>query len=53
MKNKLKDKAFIEVDGHVLIKDIDTGEVLLDKHNVNGNCWNVSEWNSHRLYSTY
>jgi|TARA_R110002074_G_scaffold340496_1_gene510951 hypothetical protein len=33
MKNKLKDKAFIEVDGHVLIKDIDTGEVLLDKHN--------------------
>ena len=33
MKNELKDKAFIEVDGHVLIKDIDTGEVLLDKHN--------------------
>ena len=23
MKNKLKDKAFIEVDGHVLIKDVD------------------------------
>ena len=28
-----KDKTKIFVDGHVLIKDIDTDEVLLDKHN--------------------
>lgn len=33
MKNTLLDKSFIEADGHVLIKDVDSGEVLLDKHN--------------------
>ena len=33
MNNSLKDKAGISVDGHVLIKDIDTDEVILDKHN--------------------
>jgi hypothetical protein len=32
MKNII-DKSFIEMDGHVLIKDADTGDVLLDKHN--------------------
>ena len=31
MKNKLKDKAFIEVDGHVLIKDI---EKILGNYNL-------------------
>jgi len=33
MDNKLKDLAHAVIDGHVLIKDYDTGEVLLDKHN--------------------
>lgn len=33
MKNNFNDKSFINVDGHVLIKDVDSGEVLLDKHN--------------------
>lgn len=28
-----KEKIGVEVDGHVFIKDVDTGEVLLDKHN--------------------
>ena len=28
-----KDKTTIQVDGHVLIKDVDTDEVLLDQHN--------------------
>ena len=32
MKN-FKDSTLALVDGHVLIKDIDTGDVLLDKHN--------------------
>jgi len=31
--NKFNDSALALVDGHVLIKDIDTGDVLLDKHN--------------------
>jgi hypothetical protein len=29
----LLDKSSLEMDGHVLIKDFDTNEVLLDKHN--------------------
>ena len=33
MDNALKDTANTILDGHVLIKDVDTGEVLLDKHN--------------------
>jgi hypothetical protein len=33
MKNNFNDKSFINVDGHVLIKDVDSGEILLDKHN--------------------
>lgn len=33
MSKQLKDKAGLGVDGHVLIKDAETGEVLLDKHN--------------------
>jgi len=33
MENNLKDNASALVEGHVLIKDIDTGEVLLNKHN--------------------
>lgn len=33
MTTDIKDKSFIEVDGHVLIKDVATGEILLDKHN--------------------
>lgn len=33
MKNTLLDKSFIVMDGHVLIKDFESGEVLLDKHN--------------------
>ena len=28
-----KDKTKIEIDGHVLIKDPDTDEILLDQHN--------------------
>lgn len=31
--NTLKDTANTVIDGHVFIKDVDTGEVLLDKHN--------------------
>ena len=42
MKNTLLDKSFIEADGHVLIKDADSGEVLLDKHNAI-NFENISE----------
>lgn len=33
MKNNYKEQTDISVDGHCLIKDADTGEVLLDKHN--------------------
>jgi hypothetical protein len=33
MKNNFNDKSFINVDGHVLIKDVNSGEILLDKHN--------------------
>ena len=33
MENNLKDNASALVEGHVLIKDTDTGEVLLNKHN--------------------
>ena len=28
-----KDKTTIEIDGHVLIKDPETDEILLDQHN--------------------
>lgn len=31
--NSLSDNALMKVDGHVLIKDADSGDVLLDKHN--------------------
>ena len=31
--NTLKDTTNTVIDGHVFIKDVDTGEVLLDKHN--------------------
>lgn len=33
MKNNYNEHTNISVDGHCLIKDADTGEVLLDKHN--------------------
>jgi hypothetical protein len=33
MNNLLKDQAVALIDGHVLIKDYDSGQVLLDKHN--------------------
>ena len=33
MKNNYNEQSNISVDGHCVIKDIDTGEVLLDKHN--------------------
>ena len=33
MKQIVDDNAMLGIDGHVLIRDIDTGEVLLNKHN--------------------
>jgi len=33
MNNNFNEQTNISVDGHVLIKDMDTNEVLLDKHN--------------------
>ena len=33
MKNSYNEQSNISVDGHCLIKDADTGEILLDKHN--------------------
>ena len=33
MKNILQERAFATIDGHVLITDVETGRVLLDKHN--------------------
>jgi hypothetical protein len=33
MKNNYNEQSNISVDGHCLIKDSDTGEILLDKHN--------------------
>ena len=33
MKNNYNEQTNISVDGHVLIKDMDTNEILLDKHN--------------------
>jgi len=33
MSDKFLDRANTSIDGHVLIKDADTNEVLLDKHN--------------------
>lgn len=33
MENNLKDNASAMIEGHVLITDTDTGEVLLNKHN--------------------
>lgn len=33
MNNNFNDQTNISVDGHVLITDMDTNEVLLDKHN--------------------
>jgi hypothetical protein len=33
MKHNVDDTSMLEMDGHVLIRDIDTGEVLLNKHN--------------------
>lgn len=33
MKNNYNEHTDISIDGHCLIKDADTGEVLLDKHN--------------------
>ena len=33
MKNNYNEQSNISVDGHVLIKDVDTNEILLDKHN--------------------
>ena len=33
MNKDLNDKAMASIDGHVLIKDYDTGQTLLDKHN--------------------
>lgn len=33
MENILQERALASIDGHVMITDVDTGEVLLDKHN--------------------
>jgi len=33
MKQIVDDKSILAMDGHALIRDIDTGEVLLNKHN--------------------
>jgi cyclophilin family peptidyl-prolyl cis-trans isomerase len=33
MKNNYNEQSDISVDGHCVIKDVDTGEILLDKHN--------------------
>lgn len=33
MKDKITDKSKLSVEGHVLIRDPDSAEVLLDKHN--------------------
>ena len=33
MKHNVDDTSVVGMDGHVLIRDIDTGEVLLNKHN--------------------
>jgi hypothetical protein len=33
MENILQERALATIDGHVMITDLDTGEVLLDKHN--------------------
>jgi hypothetical protein len=33
MKHNVDDTSMLGMDGHVLIRDIDTGEVLLNKHN--------------------
>jgi hypothetical protein len=33
MKNTINDKAFVSLDGHVLIKDLTSDTILLDKHN--------------------
>jgi len=33
MKNDFIDNTTTSLDGHVLVKDMDSGEVLLDKHN--------------------
>lgn len=33
MKYNVDDNAMLNMDGHVLIKDKDTGEILLNKHN--------------------
>jgi hypothetical protein len=33
MKHNVDDASMLEMDGHVLIRYIDTGEVLLNKHN--------------------
>ena len=33
MKQIVDDNSMLGMDGHVLIRDIDTGEVLLNKHN--------------------
>jgi len=33
MKNEILDDTALKMDGHVLITDMDSGEVLLDKHN--------------------
>lgn len=33
MMNGFKDIANAGIDGHVLVKDLDSGEILLDKHN--------------------
>lgn len=33
MKNTFNDNSLLSIDGHVIIKDPDSGEVLLDKHN--------------------
>lgn len=33
MKNTFNDNSLLSIDGHVIIKDPDSGKVLLDKHN--------------------
>ena len=48
MKQIVDDNSMLGMDGHVLIRDIDTGEVLLNKHNAI-NFYNMSIALAHLL----
>jgi hypothetical protein len=44
MKNEILDDTPISMDGHVLITDMDSGEVLLDKHNATRRAKHRRQW---------